>query len=234
MSAARDAAIALGRLAMTSGVVPRLVDVHGVGVIYRPFATDAEALEYARSPALDARTTFSTQERASAHGDVAVGFMKGFPTHTIAVVDVLESQRRVTVVDDGATTLVEQELELVPVSVPVAAPPTAVADDDPACACVTAAIERTCALDSPAAHDRRVYYVDARVDALDDAGGFDCIDEDAFTKTMASLESIQLTAPATLVALKQLHASHDPARYVIAWMRRDDDVEAVWLVQRRR
>jgi len=236
---ARAAALALGRLVTESGVFARFHRAYGMGVVYRPFATDAEARAFAAHTVLDEQVTFATEEHMRKYGRHANGHARD-PINDgrcVVVVDVAETNSRVTVLV-GTPYIDEETLELVAVPVPVVEAPTAVANDDPVCARVDAALARFFALDASPGTDRRVYYIDARVDEVDDASTFTVIDEERFMATLASFRRLAadadgaLTTPETYDALERLYTTHEPRTHVVVWMRKNESVDVIWLAQR--
>ena len=242
MAAGKAAAMTLAREADESGAHTYLLDVYGPGVFYRAFADDAVAHVFAAAPAIDDNlVTYSTHDRVALCGEVAVGMLSLHPRSTIAVVDVVAASQRVTLRRD-AEPIVER-IELVPAPpelVAIERLPEPVAEDNETCRRVEAALKRLFEREGANDDSRRVYYIDARVDDLDDATGFESIADDTFTDTLRSIahlvdgaDSRALTTPLTLQHLRELQASHDPTTHTVAWLKMNDDVDVMWLVERR-
>ena len=237
--AARHAAEALADLVLESGTTTYTHDVFGAGVFYRAFRTRAEARAFAREPVIDDRTTYSTGDRVGMCGEMAVGMLQVHPTSTIVVVDVVDANERCTL-RHGADAIV-QSIVLVPAPPELAIErlPEPIDDDNPTCRRIEASLNALFEHEG-AAEDRRVYYIDARVDNLDDAESFDCITvNDDFSTTLATLQSAvseagdePVTTPLTLQRVRDLEREHDPKTHVVAWAKMNDDVDVVWLVNR--
>jgi len=239
--AGKAAAVALAREAHESGAHAYLLDVYGPGVFYRAFADEAAARAFAAEPSLDDNLiTYSTDERVGMCGAVAVGLLTLHARSTIAVVDVVGAKQRVTVRRDAEPIVERIELVPAPPELAIERLPEPVAEDDETCKRVEAALKRLFEREGANDDSRRVYYIDARVDDLDDATGFESIADETFSDTLRSVahlvddaDSRALTTPLTLRHLQELQASHDPRTHTVAWLKMNDDIDVVWLVERR-
>ena len=243
MALAEAAAVALLLHIVESEAHEMYYDLYGPGVFYRAAASEAEAEAIAAHPTLEPTMTYSTGANIAMCGEMAVGVLRTQPRVPALVVDVIapaasERSARCTVWVGGEPAV--QMLVLKPAPDELLATferlPEPVADDDETCARVTTTLRRLLATDEPGASDRRVYYMDARIDNVDEPENFDCIDESAFIAMMATLERLAedsaIVQPRALRKLAELHASHAPAESVLAWLKLTADTEVVWLVPR--
>lgn len=220
-------------------------DIHGAGVFYRAFPSDADARAFAATPILDGGVTYNTDDRARQCGELAVGYLATLASPTqqrcIVVVDLPYANQRVTVADGAAP--VTQDIELVAREVTVESLPTNVPDDDPTCVRVETHVRALLAADTPGLTDKRVYFIDATADDtdLDDASTYECIDESSFTETVDALANIvdettgdRLAPPTVLTHLRHVHATVDAAEHVVCWLKWSAEKDVVWLIDRTR
>ena len=236
---ARHAAEALVELVRESGTDTYTRDVFGAGVFYRAFRRRDEARAFAHEPVIDDRVTYSTGSRVAMCGEMAVGMVQLHPTSTIVVVDVVEERERCTLRHGGDAIIQHLDLVPAPADVVIEKLPQPVDDNDETCRRIESALHALFAREG-VNEDRRVYYIDARVDDLDDADSFDCITvDDEFASTLTTLQSAvseasdeAVTTPLTLQRVQQLEAEHDSKTHIVAWVKMNDDIDVVWLAER--